>query len=80
MAKDIKKEEDMLKSKRGSITMIAYIAMLFFAMYGVILYSNSVTSYTVQTKAIENIQRAYTEDATLENMQSLYRLYSTPIQ
>ncbi len=69
----------MLKSKRGSVTIVAYVAMLFFAMYGIIIFSNSVTSYTVQTQAIENIQRAYTENATLENMQSIYQLYSTPI-
>ena len=70
----------MLKSKRGSVTLIAYVAMLFFAMYGIILYSNSVSSYSIQSRAIKNIQESYNSNVSLEEMRSLYNSYSTPIR
>lgn len=69
----------MFKSKRGSVTFVAYVAMLFFAMYGIILFSNSVSSYTNQTKAIENVQRSYNSNVSEQSMKSIYNKYSTPI-
>ena len=70
----------MFKSKRGSVTFVAYVAMLFFAMYGIILYSNSVSAYNIQSAAIKNIKETYSVDASEENMKTLYNNISTPIQ
>lgn len=69
----------MLKSNRGSITFVAYVAMLFFAMYGIILYSNSVSAYKVQSDAMKNIIEAYGANTSIESMKSIYNNYSTPI-
>lgn len=70
----------MFKSKRGSVTFVAYVAMLFFAMYGIILYSNSVAAYNIQSAAIKNIKETYSVDASEESMRTLYNNISTPIQ
>lgn len=70
----------MFKSKRGSITFVAYVAMLFFAMYGIILYSNSVSAYNIQSTAIKNIKETYGVDVPEESMKTLYNNISTPIQ
>lgn len=70
----------MFKSKRGSVTFIAYVAMLFFAMYGVILYSNSVSAYNIQSTAMKNIKDTYAVDISEETMRTLYNNISTPIQ
>lgn len=73
------KMKSIIKNKRGSVTFIAYIAMLFFAMYGIILFGNSVSSYTNQTKAIENIQNVYNVNTSEQLMKSVYNSYSTVI-
>ena len=70
----------MLKSKRGSITFVAYVAMLFFAMYGIILFSNSISAYANQTSAIENVQASYNNNTSEQSMKSIYNKYSTVIK
>ncbi|MBQ9266701.1 MAG: hypothetical protein IJ217_00180 [Clostridia bacterium] len=70
----------MLKSKRGSVTFVAYVAMLFFAMYGIILFSNSISAYNLQSKAIANVQNSYGVNVSDEAMKSVYNRYSTPIR
>ena len=70
----------MLKSKRGSITFVAYVAMLFFAMYGIILLSNSISAYKLQSEAIKNIQESYASNVSTQEMISTYNRYSTPIK
>ncbi|MBO5142599.1 MAG: hypothetical protein J6C46_06320 [Clostridia bacterium] len=62
----------MLKSNRGSITMMAYVAMLFFSLYGAIVFGNASRKYNIQTDEIKTIQNAY--DFQM-NDQELYRLY-----
>lgn len=69
----------MFKSKRGSVTFVAYVAMLFFAMYGIILFSNSISAYNNQTKAIKNVQDSYNANVSEQTMKSLYNRYSTVI-
>ena len=49
----------MLKNTRGSITMMAYVAMLFFSLYGAIVYGNAVRKYKIQTDAIQTISNSY---------------------
>ena len=66
----------MFKNKRGSITLIAYIAMMFFAMYGIILFSNSISAYSNQSKAIKNVQDSYGMYTSEQAMKSLYNRYS----
>lgn len=64
----------MLKSTRGSVTMMAYAAMLFFALYCVILYSNAVRQYKLQTNEANMIQEAYTSSA-YNNLEELTKIY-----
>ena len=70
----------MFKSKRGSVTFVAYIAMLFFAMYGIVLFSNSVSAYNIQSRAIKNIQDSYSSNVSEQEMISMYNRYSKPIK
>ncbi len=62
----------MLKDTRGSITIMAYVAMLFFSLYGAIVFGNAVRKYNIQTDEIRTIQNAYNFQMT---DQELYRLY-----
>jgi len=62
----------MLKDTRGSITMMAYVAMLFFSLYGAIVFGNAVRKYNIQTDEINTIINAY--DMQMSD-QELYRLY-----
>jgi cell division protein FtsB len=48
--------------KRGSITMVALMAMLVLSLYGVILYGRSVSAYLVQESQIEQLQKTYSGD------------------
>lgn len=51
-----------MKNKRGSITMVALMAMLVLSLYGVILYGRSVSAYLVQESQIEQLQKIYSGD------------------
>ena len=62
----------MLKNTRGSVTMMAYVAMLFFSLYGAIVFGNAYRKYKIQTDAIQTIANAY--DFQMSD-QELYRLY-----
>ena len=63
----------MLKNTRGSVTMMAYVAMLFFSLYGAIVFGNAVRKFNIQTNEIKVIQNAYDFQMSDEE---LYRLYS----
>ena len=62
----------MLKDVRGSITMMAYVAMLFFSLYGAVVLGHAARKYKIQTDAIQTIKNSY--DVQLSD-QELYRLY-----
>ena len=62
----------MIKGTRGSITMMAYVAMLFFSLYGAIVAGNAARRYKNQTDAINSIRNSYDFQMT---DQELYRLY-----
>lgn len=64
----------VIKDTRGSVTMMAYVAMLFFSLYGAIVFGNAVRKYNIQTDEIKTIQNAY--DFQMSD-QELYRFYST---
>mgnify|MGYP002860107559 CR=1 FL=1 len=51
----------MWKNK-GSVTMMAVMAMLVFSLYGIALYARSVSSYHVQELQIKTIQNTYSRD------------------
>ena len=53
--------------------MMAYVAMLFFSLYGAIVFGNAVRKYNIQTNEIQTIKNAYDFQMT---DQELYRLYS----
>jgi hypothetical protein len=68
-------------NNRGSVTMVAFIAMLFFSMYSIIIFSNSVRSYIVQGNSIKTISGVYSKDAEVEKMKDIYEnnLNKSPI-
>lgn len=60
------------KDTKGSVTMMAYVAMLFFSLYGAIVLGNAARKYKIQTNAIQTIKNSY--DFQMSD-QELYRLY-----
>lgn len=62
----------MFKSTRGSVALMAYAAMLLFALYGVILCSNAARRYKVQTEAIDVITNVYTDNMGADQLQKIY--------
>ena len=63
----------MLKDTRGSITMMAYVAMLFFSLYGAIVFGNAVRKYNIQTDEINTIINAYDFQMSDQELQRLYQ-------
>lgn len=53
--------------------MMAFVAMLFFSLYGAIVFGNAVRKYNIQTTEIQAITNAYDYQYTTEE---LYRLYN----
>lgn len=62
----------MFKSTRGSITLMAYAAMIFFALYGVLLFGNAARKYKIQTEAIDTITSVYTAEMETEQLSKIY--------
>ena len=51
-----------MNKEKGAITIVIFVAMLMFSLYGIIFYGNSATSYIRQTRSIEAIQNVYSGD------------------
>ena len=51
-----------MKKEKGAVTMVIFIAMLIFSLYGTIFYGNSVSAFIRQSKMIESIQEVYAKD------------------
>jgi hypothetical protein len=68
----LKEEILMIKNTRGSVTMVAFIAMLFFSLYSIIVFSNSVRSFIIQRNSIKTIQSVYSKDVSPEKMIDIY--------
>lgn len=62
----------MLKSKKGSITLMAYASMIFFALYCVLLCSNSARKYKIQTESIKVINSVYDNDIGVDELTKIY--------
>lgn len=62
----------MLKNTRGSVTMMAFVAMLFFSLYGAIVFGNAARKYNIQTSQIKTIQKAYNFNLSDDELQTLY--------
>lgn len=62
----------MFKSTRGSVTLMAYAAMIFFALYGVLLFGNAARKYKIQTEAINTITSVYTVEFGNEQLSKIY--------
>ena len=48
-----------MKNNRGSVTLMAFAAMLFISLYGAIVLANSTRKYSNQTANINTIVNAY---------------------
>ena len=73
----------MIKNEKGSVTIMAFVVMLFISLYGALLLGNSARKYQVQTNNIETIIASYryqgmnAEDRDSELMQQeLERIYN----
>ena len=51
-----------MKHEKGAITIAIFVAMLIFALYGIIFYGNSASAYIRQTRTLEAIQKMYSGD------------------
>lgn len=49
----------MFKNEKGSVTILAFVVMLFLSLYGAMILATSARKYSVQTKNIETITRIY---------------------
>ena len=72
----------MIKNERGSVTIMAYVVMLFISLYGALILANSARKYQIQTNNIESIIASYryqgfgVEDRDAElTQQELERIY-----
>ena len=63
----------MLKDKRGSVTVMAYVAMLFISLYGAILLGNASRKYKVQTDQINSIMSSYNYNVEGNEIITLYK-------
>lgn len=62
----------MFKSTKGSVTFMAYTAMLLFALYGVLLCSNAARRYKVQASAIDVITEVYNNNIGADQLSKIY--------
>ena len=62
----------MLKKEKGSITIMAFVIMLFVSLYGAIILGTSTRKYKIQTNDIDTIISSYTIDLTEQDLQRLY--------
>ncbi|MBR6252789.1 MAG: hypothetical protein IKR04_03010 [Clostridia bacterium] len=62
----------MLKKQKGSITIMAFVIMLFIALYGALILGNSTRKYRIQTNDINTIISAYKSDLTEQDLRRLY--------
>ena len=51
-----------MKNEKGAITLVIFVAMLIFSLYGIIFYGNSASSFIRQKRTIEKIQNIYSGD------------------
>ena len=65
---------DLLKNNKGSVTIMAFVVMLFLSLYGAIILGNSSRKYQNQTTNIKTIVSSYDKNMT---DQDLARLYET---
>lgn len=62
----------MFKSTKGSVTFMAYAAMLFFALYIILICSNGARKYKVQSEAIDVVTEVYTINTPNEEIEKVY--------
>ncbi|MBO5179706.1 MAG: hypothetical protein J6B87_05115 [Clostridia bacterium] len=62
----------MFKSTKGSVALMAYAAMLLFALYGVLLCSNAARRYRIQTEAIDVITNVYNNNMAADQLSKIY--------
>lgn len=62
----------MWKSRRGSITLMAYASMIFFALYCILLCSNAARKYKIQTESIKVITSVYNNDVETNELSKIY--------
>ena len=62
----------MIKKERGSITIMAFVIMLFVSLFGAIILGTSTRKYKIQTNDVNTIISAYKIDQTDQDLTRLY--------
>ncbi len=62
----------MLKREKGSITIMAFVIMLFVSLFGAIILGTSTRKYKIQTNDVNTIISAYKIDQTDQDLTRLY--------
>lgn len=62
----------MLKKQKGSITIMAFVIMLFISLYGALILGNSARKYRIQSNDIDTIISSYKSDLTEQDLRRLY--------
>jgi len=62
----------LFKDERGSVTIMAYVAMLFISLYGAILLGNATRKYKIQSDEINSIKASYMTNIDGNELQALY--------
>ena len=47
-----------LNSERGSITLAVFVAMMFFSLFGAVIFGTATRKYKIQSNNIETIEEA----------------------
>ena len=61
-----------LKNNSGSVTIMAFVVMLFLSLYGAIILGNSSRKYQSQTTNIKTIISSYDKNMTDQDLARLY--------
>jgi hypothetical protein len=62
----------LLKNNSGSVTIMAFVVMLFLSLYGAIILGNSSRKYQNQTININTIVSSYDKNMTDQDLARLY--------
>ena len=63
----------LIKDQRGSVAIMAYVAMLFISLYGAFLLSNATRKYKIQSDEISSIKASYLVNVEGNELELLYR-------
>ncbi len=61
-----------INNNRGSVTIMAFVIMMFLSLYGAIILGNSSRKFKNQTTSIKTIVASYDKNMTDQDLARLY--------